>query len=53
MGASMVVRLAEGLELLDQAAKRPYIGAVGGDQERVERLDEVVIDPIATDPLTA
>ena len=34
-------------ELLDQATERPDVGAVGGDRERVERLDEVVVDEIA------
>ena len=37
----------EGLELLDQAAERPDVGVVGGAWERVERLDEAVVDPIA------
>ena len=35
------------MELLDQAAERPDVGAFGGDQEGVERIDKVVVDLIA------
>ena len=36
-----------GAELLDQVPERPDVDAVGGDRERVERLDEMVVHPIA------